>query len=686
MSVKKKSIEEKLSQCVFYNLSILKQAVKTTPEFDENLSAVNYLKYFSKIILMNYQLFPQTMFMKSNTKAFIHITHFLFNIIDSKEFSKKFYWPIVEKKNENSYRLLHNRLIIVYNSCFFLRSSSVDFINSLIDKHNLSQEKIKLVAVVHPCGKKFLSLILDLIAICIKDIMRRRKIPSGKSFDIEKVTQVCINMKEVENDLVNSINNETKVIKEKTEKIQEILNKKIYPQTEFPMSFSEFIASWHEENQNQFQAIKERSERMKNVQVKTRELCAKAEDLLAQKTYEVTQEPLEVIKSIVEFYENAGVTNEQIPPAVVDEKLNFPWLIAQLHLVLPAITAYISNSSFESAESSNEELKVLKRLSLELVKIEGKFDLFASQFRKRVPAMVEKLRKKKEERQRIESENASPEKVAIRAAKEQIEMESLNLLSSPRYYFDSSKDCLKNVIVKKNRLALIDEDDGKENLNESKFYRPAKSPYVNKSQKMNMTISNEMGPPKLQPRRRLDPMALLEKATSKVSKSRVDLNGSRYTGTVPKVSLNKFSSTMLSPDLNSPVFFNCSTVSAISKTSPHLPFSPVIESMFGNDTVKSKDTSIPWDDTVKMKSIQMSPKGGLKSLVPLEEIFKGPPKVELNNETLTETTENTLCEEKSENSDNTSFNCTSIMMMKIKSDEDLFNTSDTVLQQLDSSE
>lgn len=44
------------------------------------------------------------MFLKSNTKVFISITHFLFNIIDSKEFTKRFYWPIAEKKAENAYR------------------------------------------------------------------------------------------------------------------------------------------------------------------------------------------------------------------------------------------------------------------------------------------------------------------------------------------------------------------------------------------------------------------------------------------------------------------------------------------------------------------------------------------------------------------------------------------------------
>jgi HAUS augmin-like complex subunit 6 N-terminus len=570
--------------------------------------------------------------------------------------------------------------------------------NNLIDKHNLAQEKVKLVFVVHPCGKKFMSLMLDLIIIATKEIMRRRKIPQGKSFDIDEVTQACSNMKEVENDLVNSIKNETKVIKDKTEEIRVLIIESIYSPKEFPLSFSEFIVSWHEYNQNQLIGIKRRSEKMKKIYRQTAELYARAEQILSQKNFDIIAPPLEVIKDIEQFYENAGVTNDDIPVAIKDESLNFPWLIAQLHLVLPAITAYVTNCSFESAENSIEELKVLKRLSLELVKIETKFDEFALRFRKVIPAIIAKLKEGKEERQQVELENESPEKLAARAAKVQIEMESLKLLTSPRYYFDASKECLKNVVVKKNRLALIDDDEGKENLgNETKFYRPTKSPYINKTLKMNQTVIQEMGPPKLQPRRRLDPMALLERATSsRGAKNRQDLNSTRYTGAIPKtlshLSINKFSSTMLSPDLNHPLF-NCSTVSDICKSSPILPCSPtpetLVESMFG-DTVKnlskpssSNDISIPWDDSCKMKTIQMSPKGGLKPLVSVEEIFKHPPKLELNDETVfasPDITELTLCQEKSANSDSTSFSCKSIML---PTDEDLFNISDTLLKELD---
>jgi hypothetical protein len=186
-----------------------------------------------------------------------------------------------------------------------------------------------------------------------------------------------------------------------------------------------------------------------------------------------------------------------------------------------------------------------------------------------------------------------------------------------------------------------------------------------------------MGPPKQQPRRRLDPMALLEQATSKAGKARQDMNSTRYMGAIPKsLAINRFSSTMLSPDFNQPLF-NCSTVSAISNNSPAAS-SPAVESMFG-DTVKSN--SIPWEDTVRMRTIQKSPKGGLNPLVEAAEIFV-PPKLELNDETIKNVSP---CREKSLGSDSTSFSCTSMLMKKMESyEDDIFNTSDTILKDINS--
>jgi hypothetical protein len=44
---KKQSIEEQMCQSIFYNLSILKLAVKSSKEFDECFSNVSYLKFRS---------------------------------------------------------------------------------------------------------------------------------------------------------------------------------------------------------------------------------------------------------------------------------------------------------------------------------------------------------------------------------------------------------------------------------------------------------------------------------------------------------------------------------------------------------------------------------------------------------------------------------------------------------------
>lgn len=44
------------------------------------------------------------MFIKSNTKAFIHVTHYLFTVLDEKEVKKRFYWPIKCKTDENHFR------------------------------------------------------------------------------------------------------------------------------------------------------------------------------------------------------------------------------------------------------------------------------------------------------------------------------------------------------------------------------------------------------------------------------------------------------------------------------------------------------------------------------------------------------------------------------------------------------
>lgn len=51
-----------------------------------------------------HSVLTKDIFVKSNTKAFPHVMHFLFLIIDRKEFEKRFHWPIISKTTENLFR------------------------------------------------------------------------------------------------------------------------------------------------------------------------------------------------------------------------------------------------------------------------------------------------------------------------------------------------------------------------------------------------------------------------------------------------------------------------------------------------------------------------------------------------------------------------------------------------------
>lgn len=565
--------------------------------------------------------------------------------------------------------------------------------------------------MIHPGGKKFMSLILDLIQVAMKEIMRRRKLSAGKAFDMDKVLNTVSNMKEVETDLVKSIKQETLVIKEKSCVIQELIECKIYPAGKYPFTFVEFIEAWNDHNKNRFSEIAKRNGEIDNVYQRTADLFERANQMLSSKNFEVDAPPLSVIKEIAEFYDNAGVADESLPNPVVENKVNFTWLIIQLHLVLPTIISYVNNFTIESPESSIEEMKILQRLSVDVSKIESNIEKFGGKWRKMAREVIPKLKKEKGERDRLEEINESPEELAVKAAKEQVELDNLKILQSPKLYFDVSKNCLKHIVVKKNRLALMDDaGEGKENLaNETKLFRPMKSPYVSgKNSRMNQSKLHEMVPPKQQPRKRLNPMEMLERAMSNdAPKSRRDLNSSsRYTGTIPKFTRSStpgLSSTMILPD-RTQLLFNCSTISEIMKSSPSLPPTPDAMKAIDEENspwstvvdrgreanVKSTGTDSPWPDI--MKHIQKSPKGGLTSLVSTKCSREIAPKINLNdnplqsnsipdnfaNATNQESEESTIKNNNEKSSDNFSF-----ASFQLPNDENLFNISDTILNGID---
>lgn len=527
--------------------------------------------------------------------------------------------------------------------------------------------------VIHPCGKKFLSLLLDLVTLAI----RRRSNQAKCSINIDKVEEVCANMQHVENELVTSIKNETKIIQSKTNAIKDVIGR-IYSSEEHGMSFQEFIESWHAHNKSRLAIIKNQNKKMELIYEKTALLQDRAQSMLKVKDYEPFVPSIDVVKELAEYYS----PNEPF----VDNQLSLVWLIPQIEKVLPTINTFVAGFTINRSELNEEELKVLTRLAVDLEKTVNKAEALEVVVKEVLPKITEELKKSKLERENIEALNLSFDTLAEKSLKERMDREKINqMLSSPRIHFDVSKNCLTHVIIKKNRLALLTNEEGDAAMNESRLHRSMRPPSANKTKMISQKRSHTMAPPaKPSIRRKLDAMELLDKATS----GRFDGNTSRRpTGAFPKANLSsrptdpRFSSTFLSPDLRPPPFDYSFTSTIIC--------SPVIEDFsFGlEESVRpsnfffggTQKENVPPANFVKEVSqplgvpangVSKSPKVTLDDIT----IFNASDSSKSSESTVRLTVyEQTLCK-----TDSLSFES-----LRIKHDDDLFNTSDTVLRDID---
>ncbi|XP_052888494.1 augmin complex subunit dgt6 [Anopheles moucheti] len=151
-------------------------------------------------------------FLKSNTKAFIQVMHFLFNVYDAREFRKRFYWPIYDKGAENAFR-----------------TSTVEYVNHLIERGKLvGMEKIKAHVVVLPGGAKFMKFLLTLIRFVLQEELRRTK-SSGDGEPITKtrIAQMIASHKrwiDVGDRISCIVHEEIAVLTEKTRKIDSLID------------------------------------------------------------------------------------------------------------------------------------------------------------------------------------------------------------------------------------------------------------------------------------------------------------------------------------------------------------------------------------------------------------------------------------------------------------------------------
>lgn len=100
----KADLELKLDECIMSALDCLLRNFWATDEFMAIYQEVSGFHPAFSFTLHVTSFYFQKMFIKSNTKAFIYVTHYLFTVLNEKEVKKRFYWPIKCKADENHFR------------------------------------------------------------------------------------------------------------------------------------------------------------------------------------------------------------------------------------------------------------------------------------------------------------------------------------------------------------------------------------------------------------------------------------------------------------------------------------------------------------------------------------------------------------------------------------------------------
>ncbi|XP_058981408.1 augmin complex subunit dgt6-like [Musca domestica] len=98
------------------------------------------------------------MFVKPNQQAFFQVMHYLFRLLDPNEFRKRFYWPITDKRSESNFR-----------------TSTVEYLKYLNEKHQLNWTHIKSYLVVMPGGMKFICFLLDFVHFIVQELIKQKE-------------------------------------------------------------------------------------------------------------------------------------------------------------------------------------------------------------------------------------------------------------------------------------------------------------------------------------------------------------------------------------------------------------------------------------------------------------------------------------------------------------------------------
>ncbi|XP_030369735.1 augmin complex subunit dgt6 [Scaptodrosophila lebanonensis] len=155
------------------------------------------------------------MFIKPNQTAFFQVMPYLFRLLDPAEFRRRFYWPITDKKAEASFR-----------------SSTVDYLKHLNEKHNLQWANIKSYLVVMPGGMKFITFMLDLVGFVVQELIKQREKTLGSDanafsfsdLSVKTMAGQSVFLKEYASAYVEELEKNTAMLQERIQRIRQIFS------------------------------------------------------------------------------------------------------------------------------------------------------------------------------------------------------------------------------------------------------------------------------------------------------------------------------------------------------------------------------------------------------------------------------------------------------------------------------
>lgn len=562
------------------------------------------------------------MFLKPNTKAFIHVLHFLFNVYDAKEFRKRFYWPIFDKNAESAFR-----------------SSTVEYVNSLVDRGKLDTEKIKAHTVVLPGGLKFMKFLLILIKFVMKEELRRTGVNAGGKIisknDIGQLVSYHQEWEEVGNKTREIIQKDVALLQGRIQEIDEWIEK-LFAECQGPakqMSFEKLMELWGTFNRMSFQETETKRQRLQDVTAEYNKVIATAKKKLEPKELALGIKEGDLKETLyrleVLFPDNACYFRE-----VFDEngKIDAVKLFEIIIFLLPDISQHLAGFSVRSIESLKFEMKELSKVALKSDSICHEL----SSLRRTLPFGDVKF-------QELNNQNGAADElngdVGIRNKIFNTPPITLNFQEDP--------EAGSRPNSKRNRIALLDDDQMHQMnlrmrlLSSSICQQLPRTPRsVKKPKVAPASPGNVFAVPKPAKKERMNPLSMLNKITAHgklkakpPQPGNSTLNISSLS-TLGEISLRpEFSSTLLgTPEKQTPQ--NCPSINGNEATQTTFQPSPRFKTIYSEDLIAESSSAkgaMPPDSLfllgqgrrnskrrsslLQLDQMQTSPSGKLEPLV-----------------------------------------------------------------------